>query len=214
MQYSFGLRTALRMPIAAVICAALSGGLIGPGEAPPPMPAPAKPAELAVKAPLAPIVAALETVVVHDHKAVSAMLAKRYLVAQDVVAGFVETAYRIGTQTKIDPLLLLAVISIESKFNPVAESPFGARGLMQIIPKFHMEKLTAHGGEGALLDPDVNILVGAQILREYLRRFGGIEDALQAYVGAYGEPTAEYAAKVLSEKARLEQLVTRRSQPV
>ena len=75
---------------------------------------------------------------------------------------------------------------------------------MQVIPKYHLEKLLEHGGEPALLEPEVNILVGAQILREYQRRFGDVETALQMYAGALDEPTAQYAAKVFAEKARLE----------
>ena len=83
----------------------------------------------------------------------------------------------------------------------------GAKGLMQVIPKFHPEKLLEHGGEPALLDPEVNIQVGAQILREYLRRFGETETALQMYAGAFDEPTSGYAVKVLAEHARLEQML-------
>jgi soluble lytic murein transglycosylase-like protein len=83
----------------------------------------------------------------------------------------------------------------------------GAKGLMQVIPKFHPEKLVEHGGESALLDPHVNIQVGAQILREYMRRFGETETALQMYAGAFDEPNSQYAFKVLAERARLELLL-------
>jgi soluble lytic murein transglycosylase-like protein len=106
----------------------------------------------------------------------------------------------------VDPVLILAVMAIESRYNPVAESDMGAKGLMQVIPKFHQEKLLDHGGEHALLDPEVNIHVGAQILREYYRRFGDLETALQMYAGAFDEPTSQYAGKVLGEKNRLEVL--------
>ena len=140
-----------------------------------------------------------------DQRAVAEFLAQRYRVAQDAVAGFVATAYRVGGEWKVDPLLILAVMAVESRYNPVAESNLGAKGLMQVIPKFHPEKLVEHGGEGALLDPEVNIQVGAQILREYLRRFGETETALQMYAGAFDEPNSQYAFKVLAERARLEQ---------
>jgi soluble lytic murein transglycosylase-like protein len=82
----------------------------------------------------------------------------------------------------------------------------GAKGLMQVIAKYHPEKLSDHGGEHALLEPEVNILVGAQILREYQRRFGDTETALQMYAGALDEPTSQYASKVFAEKARLDVL--------
>jgi len=142
-----------------------------------------------------------------EQRAVTEFIAKRYRIAQDATAGFVATAYRVGGEWKVDPLLLLAVMAVESRYNPVAESNMGAKGLMQVMAKFHAEKLVEHGGEGALLDPDVNIKVGAQILREYLRRFGETETALQMYAGAFDEPSSSYAVKVLAERARLEQLL-------
>jgi soluble lytic murein transglycosylase-like protein len=77
---------------------------------------------------------------------------------------------------------------------------------MQVMPKYHLDKLLDHGGEQALLDPEVNIMVGARILREYQRRLGDTEAALQMYAGAFDEPTSQYANKVLAEKARLEAL--------
>jgi soluble lytic murein transglycosylase-like protein len=142
-----------------------------------------------------------------DQRAITEFIAKRYRVAQDAAAGFVATAYRAGGEWKVDPLLILAVVAVESRYNPVAESNMGAKGLMQVIAKFHPEKLAGHGGESALLDPHVNINVGAQILREYLRRFGETETALQMYAGAFDEPNSQYAFKVLAERARLEQML-------
>jgi soluble lytic murein transglycosylase-like protein len=91
----------------------------------------------------------------------------------------------------------------------VAESVVGAKGLMQVLPRFHLDKLEAHGGEEALLDPDVNIEVGTQILREYLRRFGQTVTALQQYAGAMDEPNTEYANKVLMERSRLQAALRR-----
>ena len=75
------------------------------------------------------------------------------------------------------------------------------------------DKLIEHGGESALLDPHVNIQVGAQILREYLRRFGETETALQMYAGAFDEPNSSYAFKVLAERARLEQMLKQLRRP-
>ena len=142
-----------------------------------------------------------------EQRAVTEFISKRYRVATDATAGFVATAYEAGSVWKVDPLLILAVMAVESRYNPVAESNMGAKGLMQVIPKFHAEKLAEHGGEGALLDPHINIQVGAQILREYLRRFGETETALQMYAGAFDEPNSSYAFKVLAERSRLEQML-------
>ena len=148
----------------------------------------------------------VETPLEREQRAVAESIAKRYRIADAAAAHFVSVAYRAADQHRLDALLILAVMAIESRYNPVAESVMGAKGLMQVIPKYHQEKLYEHGGDQSLLEPEVNILVGAQILREYHRRFGDVETALQMYAGALDEPTSAYSAKVLAEKARLDLL--------
>lgn len=145
-----------------------------------------------------------EALLAREQRALAEFIGKRYRIAHDAAARFVSIAYRAGEQHSVDPLLILAVMAIESRYNPVAESVVGAKGLMQVIPKFHLDKLDDHGGEQAVLEPEVNIQVGAQILREYTRRFGDPEFALQMYNGAVDAPGSQYAAKVMAEKARLE----------
>ena len=116
----------------------------------------------------------------------------------------VGAAYRAAHEVGLDPLLVLAVISVESRFNPIAESVMGAKGLMQIIPKYHRAKLDALGGEEAVLDPESNILIGARILQEYIYRTGTVEAGLQFYNGAFWDGSAQYAQKVMGERERLE----------
>jgi soluble lytic murein transglycosylase-like protein len=142
-----------------------------------------------------------------EERAVAQFIARRYRVAGAASTAYVSSAYRSGQAFSLDPLLILAVMAIESSYNPEAESHMGARGLMQIIPRWHPEKLAEHGGESALLDPEVNIQVGARILREYMARAGEMQAGLQMYNGARDEPTARYAGKVLAEKARLQQFL-------
>jgi soluble lytic murein transglycosylase-like protein len=154
-----------------------------------------------------------ETALEREQRAASEYLARRYRVSDEAVAGFVASAYRSGKRFSVDPLLILSVAAVESRFNPVAESVFGAQGLMQVIPRFHFDKLGS-GGAVSLLDPDTNIQVGAQILQEYLRRTGDLEGALQLYSGAPDDPVAAYATKVLGERTRLEQAVQRQRRPV
>lgn len=145
-----------------------------------------------------------ETVQEREQQALAEFIAKRWRIAETAATSFVSIAYRAGKRYSVDPVLILSVVAIESRFNPVAESVVGAKGLMQIIPKYHLDKLLDHGGEEALLDPEVNIHVGAQILHEYYRRLGDQEAALQRYAGAFDEPTSRYAAKVFEERMRLE----------
>jgi hypothetical protein len=131
-------------------------------------------------------------------------LSRRYMVGLAATEQVVQAAYAAADQVGLDPLLLLAVAAVESSFNPLAESVVGAKGLMQIIPKWHREKLDALGGDRALFDPEANILLGARILKEYVRRTGTLEAGLQFYNGAFFDTTAQYAGKVMAERARLE----------
>jgi soluble lytic murein transglycosylase-like protein len=147
------------------------------------------------------------------YRALSAFVAKRYLVSQDVAFDLVTVAHRAGHQLKLDPLLIIAVIAIESRFNPIAESSAGAKGLMQIIPKYHGDKLEEFGGEQAVFEPETNIHVGARILKEYLRRTGNLGIALQMYAGALADNEDQYTRKVLNERHRLQQVVAPSQQP-
>jgi soluble lytic murein transglycosylase-like protein len=139
-----------------------------------------------------------------EHKRIANHIARKYRVAADATVLLVDAAFVAGAAHKVDPLLILAVMAVESRYNPFAESPMGAQGLMQVIPKYHMDKFDDHGGKAAVLNPLANIDVGARIIREYVDRFGGLEVGLKRYSGASGESDNGYAAKVLGEKAELE----------
>lgn len=150
------------------------------------------------------------------YRALSEFVANRYRVSQEVAFDLVSLAHRVGEHHQLDPLLIIAVIAIESRFNPIAESVKGAKGLMQIIPKYHSDKLEAFGGEKAVYDPATNIRVGAQILKEYIRSTGNLGIALQMYAGALSDNEDQYTNKVLNEKQRLQHVVAqslRRSAP-
>lgn len=132
-------------------------------------------------------------------------LAKRYRVAKDATNMLVSAAYSTAKEVKIDPLLILAVMAIESRFNPFAESPVGAQGLMQVMSKIHKDKFEDHGGVKAALNPVANIKVGSLILKEYVRRGGSVEAGLKMYVGAAAfETDSGYGSKVLAEYKRLQ----------
>lgn len=131
-------------------------------------------------------------------------LSRKYRVAGTAVEPLVVAARTAGERLRLDPMLILAVMAIESGFNPIAESPMGAQGLMQVIPRFHRDKLEALSGGGSLLDPVVNIQVGAMVLKESIRRAGSLEAGLQQYAGAVSDEEGLYAAKVLAERQRIE----------
>jgi soluble lytic murein transglycosylase-like protein len=138
-------------------------------------------------------------------------LSRRYRVAATAIETLVLASQTAGQRAGVDPMLIVAVMAIESGFNPIAESPMGAQGLMQVIPRFHQDKLAAVPGDD-LLDPVVNIHVGALVLKEYIRRTGSLEAGLQQYNGAVSDSEGLYAAKVLAEKRRIESAIRRDSQ--
>lgn len=143
------------------------------------------------------------------YRVLADFLAQRYRVSRDITFDFVRIAHAAGHQIGLDPLLILAVVAVESQFNPIAESVAGAKGLMQVIPKYHEDKLEGFGGEEAVFDPRINILVGTQILKEYLSRAGNnLSTALQMYAGALADEQNVYTSKVMSEKQRLQQVMS------
>ncbi|KFI08610.1 membrane protein [Massilia sp. BSC265] len=138
---------------------------------------------------------------------VTSWLSKRYRVASDAANMLVSTAYMTAHEVKLDPLLILAVMAIESGLNPFAESPMGAKGLMQVMAKVHHDKFEQVGGQQAALNPVANIKVGALILKDYVKRTGSVEGGLKTYVGAADlESDSGYGAKVLAEYKKLKQV--------
>ena len=113
---------------------------------------------------------------------VASWISKRYKIANKASNLFVTTAYKTAFDIGLDPHLILAVMAIESRFNPYAESSMGAQGLMQVMAKVHADKFEDHGGVQYALDPVVNIKVGSRILKEYVRQTGSVERALKTYV--------------------------------
>lgn len=147
-----------------------------------------------------------------QYRTLAVYLARRYKVAQDATEQLVGVAHEVGSRTGLDPLLILAVMAVESRFNPIAESVMGAKGLMQVIPRFHQDKLDALGGEDSVLDPMTNVMVGARILKDAVRRGGGLMPGLQLYNGAFSDDSQQYAQKVMAEKERMLQML-KRSRP-
>lgn len=133
-------------------------------------------------------------------------LAKRYSVSPEAVESIVRLAYKVGREEKVEPTLILAIVGVESSYNPFAASAVGARGLMQIMPKIHKDKFEALSpGDWSPLNPEMNMRVGAKIIREYTRRTGSVNAGLRWYVGAavHGNDGG-YPDKVLGLKSRID----------
>lgn len=116
-----------------------------------------------------------------------------FMAAMQVVNLTYENAQRYG----LKPSMLLAMIATESSFNRSAKSSVGAVGYLQVMPKYHREKIAGRD----IWRMDVNIQVGAQVLRDCYKRHRNEKQALACYNGA-----------VTPEKADLYYEAVRRNQ--
>lgn len=138
---------------------------------------------------------------------VAGWLARRYRVAPEPISRLVQEAWAVGLRVGLDPTLILAVMAVESSFNPFAQSPVGAQGLMQVLTHVHDDKYEPYGGVRAAFDPVTNLRVGVQVLKECIARAGGLEAGLRHYVGAANlADDGGYVAKVLAEQANLKRI--------
>jgi hypothetical protein len=141
-------------------------------------------------------------------------LSKKYKVAAEPLSVLVSEAYDLGKRTKLDPTLILAIVAVESSFNPFAQSHVGAQGLMQVMTRVHGDKYEPAGGTLTAFDPVTNMRVGVKVLMECISRAGSIEGGLRYYVGAANLPDdGGYAAKVLAEHDRLRSVAGGRNVP-
>jgi soluble lytic murein transglycosylase-like protein len=149
-----------------------------------------------------------------EQAAVAYWLSKKYRVAPEPLSALVAEAYEVGHRTKLDPTLILAIMAVESSFNPFAQSAVGAQGLMQVMTQVHSDKYESFGGKLAAFDPVTNLRVGVKVLQECIARAGSVEGGLKLYVGAGNmESDGGYAGKVMGEHARLAQVAKGRSMP-
>ncbi len=147
--------------------------------------------------------------------AVAFWLSKKYHIAPEPLSALVVEAYEAGARAKLDPALVLAVMAIESGFNPFAQSPVGAQGLMQVMTSAHTDKFESFGGKLATFDPLTNLRVGVKVLQDCIARAGSVEGGLRYYVGAANnEGDDGYSSKVLAEYGRLQQVAAGRSVPL
>ena len=141
--------------------------------------------------------------------AVAQWLSRRYKVAPEPISRLVQEAWHVGQKAGVEPTLILAIMAVESSFNPFAQSSVGAQGLMQVMTRVHDDKYEAFGGVLAAFDPVTNLRVGVQVLKECIARAGGLEAGLKFYVGAANlTDDGGYAGKVLREQAHLRQVAS------
>jgi hypothetical protein len=131
-------------------------------------------------------------------------LSRKYRVAPEPLSVLVAEAFAIGQRIQLDPTLILAVMAVESRFNPFAQSAMGAQGLMQVMTRVHTDKYENFGGQLAAFDPVSNLRVGVQVLQDCIKRAGSIEGGLRLYVGAVSTDGSGYINKVMAEHQRIQ----------
>jgi len=146
---------------------------------------------------------------------VAMWISRRYKVAPEPVGRLVQEAWTIGTKAGLDPTLILAIIAVESSFNPFAQSSMGAQGLMQVMTRVHNDKYEAFGGTHAAFDPISNLRVGVQVLKECIARAGSLQEGLRFYVGAaLLESDGGYVSRVLAEQGFMRSVADGRGVPI
>jgi hypothetical protein len=141
---------------------------------------------------------------IQNQRAVADFFEKKYKLDRAKIEEYVSNTVLIAKEVNIDPVLLLAVISVESNFNPLSKSHAGAEGLMQVMTSIHQDKYALYGGVSEAVKPEVNIRIGAYILKYLIATSGSLRNGLKYYVGAANaENDGGYTDKVMAERNRL-----------
>jgi hypothetical protein len=149
---------------------------------------------------------------IQNQRAVADFFEKKYNLDRAKIEEYVSNTILIAKEVNIDPVLLLAVISVESNFNPNTKSHAGAEGLMQVMTSVHKDKYALYGGTTEAAKPEVNIRIGAYILKYLIATAGSLRNGLKFYVGAANaEDDGGYTEKVMAERNRLIGLCQTRS---
>jgi soluble lytic murein transglycosylase-like protein len=134
-------------------------------------------------------------------------LSRKYRVSPQPLSALVAEAWQLGQLSQIQPTLILAVMAVESGFNPFARGSQGAMGLMQIEPSAHEDTLSQFGGKLAAFDPLTNLRIGARLLQSSIQQAGSVEDGLRQYAQASGQPNdSAYVERVLTEQRLLDRI--------
>ena len=142
-----------------------------------------------------------------EQVAVTRWLSKKYRVSNEPMGAMVAEAWTLGERNQIAPTLILAIMAIESRFNPFASGSQGTVGLMQLELKAHSEAWAQFGGSLSAFDPLTNVRVGVRHLQGLIEQTATLEEALSLYGASSGQATeGQYADRVLSEQKLLEKV--------
>ncbi|WP_321782386.1 transglycosylase SLT domain-containing protein [Paraburkholderia sp. J94] len=140
-----------------------------------------------------------------DNQKLPTYLTQKFGLAKEKAAQISEAVTTAAAKYSLPPAVLLAIISIESRFREKARGANNATGLMQVVPSAHRNLL--HNKD--LTDPDVNIDVGSSILYGYKRDAGGDLDAAMKNYGG----SKAYAQKIRARAMEFSHVLDSASAP-
>lgn len=150
-----------------------------------------------------------------EQQALVQAVKSKYRIASEPLNAIVLEVYDLASRASLDPTLILAVIGVESNYNPFANSPTGAKGLMQVLPDIHAEEFTPYGGNMAIFDPKTNVRIGVKILKESIVLSGSLQEGLRLYKAGGDSLSSEsdYVGRVMAEQTRLKDALPKPQQP-
>jgi soluble lytic murein transglycosylase-like protein len=105
------------------------------------------------------------------------------------IVRMVNAVFSEAKKRGLDPIMGIAMIGVESRYNPTARSREGARGLTQVIPKWHKDKIRGR----SITHIETNVEVGFTVLDDCLvKKKGNLNKAF----GCYSSNARGYTAKV------------------
>jgi soluble lytic murein transglycosylase-like protein len=147
-----------------------------------------------------------------EQLAVTRWLSRKYHVSTEPLSAMVAEAWAVGERSQLAPTLILAIMAIESRFNPFASGSQGNVGLMQIETKAHAEALGQFGGPLSAFDPLTNLRVGVRHLQGLIQQTDSLEEALFLYGSSSGQlMESQYVERVLAEQQLLDKITQKLS---
>ena len=136
---------------------------------------------------------------IRQKKRLTEWIANHYRIPAHNSDLFVTTAYKAAFELSLDPHLILAIMAVESRFQPNARGAGGANGLMQVVTHNHTRRFEPYGGVKMAMDPVVNIKVGAKLLKDLIKQRGSVQGGVSAYAGGNGG----YNSKVMVQYRKM-----------
>lgn len=145
---------------------------------------------------------------------VTRWLGRKYRVSAEPLAALVAEAWTLGERSQLPPSLILAIIAVQSRFNPFASINPGQVGLMQIELQAHAETLGQFGGPLSAFDPLTNLRVGVRHLQALIQQTDALEDALAIYGLFSGfNDEGRFVDRVLAEQLLIEKVFEKTPRP-